>query len=539
MSKLRKVFAALLFVISISLAIAALKGFYSLLIDVNSNGLWALGLASPGVVPVKAPAPNVFGPALTRSVEVQDYSDEERRTRVLVTLTAYKLLVTNSTLAGDLKVKVPVSLKAAFEPQLSKIIGCPKDRSAPNNQPNVEENYADKNLLIRSLNEIGPSRLEVPIPLDDFLKSSIASSSETCREQREDIINRPAEFLVSTHLPVLPGPAEQYPSDYHQVSASFEIQLPPGFTLSGATQDEVSGTGSSPATLPLAIRLRSSRGMEGRTIAVFRPVPSLPLPRSIDQPRITSRNVNTTSSQTDAQIYAPPQDDVEDLRLAIVRDWETQSFYYAVALLPLVLLLLVTMSLFSGAASSITEQTLNLAGFTLAISALRTILVPSDVQGLTRIDSMLVIQLLAITSSIAFLNGRHVWVSASRNNPVDEDRRDITPLSLAPMPQALRRAYSAARSGVGCSAADREEAMERDDGELREENERITTMAEELRKAVLVRDRLEDLARLMGSYPEGHDMRARLEGLHVDRALEGVDEDIRVLTEALQHPRGT
>jgi hypothetical protein len=81
--------------------------------------------------------------------------------------------------------------------------------------------------------------------------------------------------------------------------------------------------------------------------------------------------------------------------------------------------------------------------------------------------------------------------------------------------------------------------MERDDAEFRAANERITAMAEEPRKAVLVRDRLEGLARLMGSYPEGHNMRARLEDLHVDRALEGVDEDIRLLTDTLQHPRGT
>ena len=81
--------------------------------------------------------------------------------------------------------------------------------------------------------------------------------------------------------------------------------------------------------------------------------------------------------------------------------------------------------------------------------------------------------------------------------------------------------------------------MERDDAEFRAANERIRAMAEEPRKAVLVRDRLEDLARLMGSYPEGHNMRARLEDLHVDRALEGVDEDIRLLTDTLQHPRGT
>ena len=81
--------------------------------------------------------------------------------------------------------------------------------------------------------------------------------------------------------------------------------------------------------------------------------------------------------------------------------------------------------------------------------------------------------------------------------------------------------------------------MERDDAEFRAANERITAMAEEPRKAVLVRDRLEGLARLMGSYPEGHNMRARLEDLHVDRALEGVDEDIRLLTDTLQHPHGT
>jgi hypothetical protein len=81
--------------------------------------------------------------------------------------------------------------------------------------------------------------------------------------------------------------------------------------------------------------------------------------------------------------------------------------------------------------------------------------------------------------------------------------------------------------------------MEQDDAEFRAANERITAMVEELRKAELVRDRLEGLDRLMGSYPEGHDMRERLEALHVDRALEGVDEDIRRLTDALLHPRGT
>jgi Cys-tRNA synthase (O-phospho-L-seryl-tRNA:Cys-tRNA synthase) len=82
-------------------------------------------------------------------------------------------------------------------------------------------------------------------------------------------------------------------------------------------------------------------------------------------------------------------------------------------------------------------------------------------------------------------------------------------------------------------------ALNQEEAALRAANERITTMAEELRKAELVRDRLEGLERLMGSYPEGHDMRARLEALHVDRALEGVNEEIRLLTEILLYPGGT
>jgi Cys-tRNA synthase (O-phospho-L-seryl-tRNA:Cys-tRNA synthase) len=82
-------------------------------------------------------------------------------------------------------------------------------------------------------------------------------------------------------------------------------------------------------------------------------------------------------------------------------------------------------------------------------------------------------------------------------------------------------------------------ALNQEEASLRAANKRITTMAEELRKAELVRDRLEGLDRLMGSYPEGHDMRERLQALHVDRALKGVDEDIRRLTDALLHPRGT
>ena len=43
----------------------------------------------------------------------------------------------------------------------------------------------------------------------------------------------------------------------------------------------------------------------------------------------------------------------------------------------------------------------------------------------------------------------------------------------------------------------------------------------------------------MGSYPEGHDMRARLEAINLRRALEEVEEDIRPLNDATRPPRGT
>ena len=72
--------------------------------------------------------------------------------------------------------------------------------------------------------------------------------------------------------------------------------------------------------------------------------------------------------------------------------------------------------------------------------------------------------------------------------------------------------------------------MKREDAEFRAANERITKMAEDLRKAQQVRDRPEELDRLMGSYPKGHEMRTRLVELHIERALEGVEEDIPTLT---------
>ncbi len=64
-------------------------------------------------------------------------------------------------------------------------------------------------------------------------------------------------------------------------------------------------------------------------------------------------------------------------------------------------------------------------------------------------------------------------------------------------------------------------------------------MVEELRKAELVRDRLESLEQMARVYPEGHDMRVLIEDLHLDRALRAVEEDIRTRRDALLHPGGT
>ncbi len=78
--------------------------------------------------------------------------------------------------------------------------------------------------------------------------------------------------------------------------------------------------------------------------------------------------------------------------------------------------------------------------------------------------------------------------------------------------------------------------MERAGQEAREQT---AGMVEELRKAELVRDRLEALDALTVSYPEGHDMRVLIENLHLDRPLRAVEEEIQTLRDALLHPGGT
>ena len=81
--------------------------------------------------------------------------------------------------------------------------------------------------------------------------------------------------------------------------------------------------------------------------------------------------------------------------------------------------------------------------------------------------------------------------------------------------------------------------MERDPREATAARQRQAAMVEQLRKAELVRDRLQGLNQLVGTYPEGHDTRVLLENLNLERALEAVEEDIRDLVDRLVHPRGT
>lgn len=81
--------------------------------------------------------------------------------------------------------------------------------------------------------------------------------------------------------------------------------------------------------------------------------------------------------------------------------------------------------------------------------------------------------------------------------------------------------------------------MEREESQVRAGRERRMVMAEEIRKAELVRDRLQGLDEIAKSYPEGHDMRVRLDNLRLDRVLEAVERDLQDLWDRTLHPRGT
>jgi hypothetical protein len=68
---------------------------------------------------------------------------------------------------------------------------------------------------------------------------------------------------------------------------------------------------------------------------------------------------------------------------------------------------------------------------------------------------------------------------------------------------------------------------------------RQEAMVDELRKAELVRDRLESLDQSAKAYPEGHHVRVLVEGLGVEQALRTVEEEVRTLRDSLLYPRGT
>ncbi len=69
--------------------------------------------------------------------------------------------------------------------------------------------------------------------------------------------------------------------------------------------------------------------------------------------------------------------------------------------------------------------------------------------------------------------------------------------------------------------------------------ERDAAMIEELNKAEDVRERLQGLQEVAKSYPDGHDMRVRLESMNIDRVLQMVEEDINARRDALLHPGGS
>ena len=81
--------------------------------------------------------------------------------------------------------------------------------------------------------------------------------------------------------------------------------------------------------------------------------------------------------------------------------------------------------------------------------------------------------------------------------------------------------------------------MEREGREGRAGKERRLALADEIRKLEAVRERLVGVDEVAKTYPEGHEMRVRLEDLHVERAIEEVDEKLRDLWDRTLHPRGT
>jgi hypothetical protein len=106
----------------------------------------------------------------------------------------------------------------------------------------------------------------------------------------------------------------------------------------------------------------------------------------------------------------------------LIRDWNTQLVVYLGALLPLVWLIIIMCVLLTSTLrqpdriTGLREINLNLALATLSVLPLRAVLVPSDLQGLTRIDYLLVLQLLLIIAAALLLNSVQLWSISSTND---------------------------------------------------------------------------------------------------------------------------
>lgn len=81
--------------------------------------------------------------------------------------------------------------------------------------------------------------------------------------------------------------------------------------------------------------------------------------------------------------------------------------------------------------------------------------------------------------------------------------------------------------------------MERDGPEIRAGKRRRMALAEDIRKLELVRDRLRGVEEIAKSFPEGHEMRSRLDNLHLEEMIATVEAELDGLWDRTLHPRGT
>ena len=86
---------------------------------------------------------------------------------------------------------------------------------------------------------------------------------------------------------------------------------------------------------------------------------------------------------------------------------------------------------------------------------------------------------------------------------------------------------------------DRGQEQERAQEQVRAGRERRMAMADDIRKLETVRERLVAVEEVAQTYPEGHDMRLRLENLKLNKVVEDLDEELRDLYDRSAHPRGT